>query len=251
MAFNVPTLDCAYKVYDFAIRSNRQIIIQTSPKIAEYYSPELWVNILKSFNNMHPKIVFLHLDHCNNIELINECISVGYDSVMVDGSSLPLEENINLTKQVVKVATGRNCLVEGEVGMLKELGEGNKTISPLTNPDDAGKFVYETNVDLFAPAFGNAHGRYRNTLNRLDFALLREISERVNTPLVLHGGSGLTYDEIRACIYLGVTKINVSTDLKEAFEKAVLKKNVHTNHFAFNNLLNEEYLKVLEHYFVI
>jgi ketose-bisphosphate aldolase len=249
-AFNVQTLDCANSMHGSATEHGRPLILQTSQNVAEYFGPYTWVNIVRSLDRVSLRTVFLHLDHCRDMRLVEECIDAGYDSVMVDFSSKPLEENIELTRKVVRLAHKRKCLVEGEVGILKgiDVEEGvDREMSFLTDPEEAERFVAETRVDLFAPAFGNVHGKYKVPSNRLEFELLEEIARRIDTPLVLHGASGLSQKEILRCVKAGTVKINVSTALKEAFRSALSRCTREAKlpaRLAFNKEVDAEYLKV-------
>ncbi|NLK09279.1 MAG: class II fructose-bisphosphate aldolase [Firmicutes bacterium] len=152
--------------------------------------------------------VAVHLDHGLDFRTIQEAVRLGCSSVMFDGSALPLQENIRLTKQVVDYAHTRNVSVEGEVG---EMGRGNGGEKPsMTDLEDAKKFVSETGVDALAAAFGTVHGMMR-TKPALDLELLKRLHENVDTHLVVHGGSGLVLEDYRRMIERGIRKINYFT----------------------------------------
>jgi len=169
--------------------------------------------------------IFLNLDHGKSFEYAKEAINAGYDMVHFDGSKLPLEENIKLTKQVAKYAFWKFCLVEGEVGKIGT--DASKVYtekleikeSDLTNPEDAKKFVGATDVDLLAVGIGNFHGVQSFGLNpNLRINALRNIKNAVgDTGLVLHGGSGTPEEDIKEAIKLGIVKININTELRLAF----------------------------------
>src|SRR5690606_5390972 len=141
---------------------------------------------------------------------------------MYDGSHLPLEENIAITRQVVEAAHAVGVSVEGEIGRLVGI-EDNIQVSELegalTDPDEAKKFVEETGIDMVAVAIGSRHGFYKGE-PKLDFDRLEAIRERVNVPIVLHGGSGIPESHIRRAIELGVRKINIDTELRDVFVRA-------------------------------
>jgi fructose-bisphosphate aldolase class II len=169
--------------------------------------------------------IFLNLDHGKSFEYLKEAIDAGYDTAHFDGSKLPLEENIKLTKEVVKYARRKGVLVEGEVGRIAT--DSSKVYSEkfeikeedLTKPDDAQRFVKETGVNLLAVSIGNFHGIEASGIDpnlRLD--LLKEIAGKVSgTALVLHGGSGTPEDDIKGAIRLGIVKININTEIRLAF----------------------------------
>jgi fructose-bisphosphate aldolase, class II len=163
----------------------------------------------------------IHLDHGASIAHVMEAIQAGFTSVMIDASTLPLEENIAITRQVVDLAHAVNVSVEGELGTIGTTGpeaEPGADVVIYANPDDAVTFVKRTGVDSLAVAIGTSHGIYpkdRKPELRLD--LLKVIESRVQIPLVLHGGSANPDHEIAEAVTLGVNKINISSDIKEAF----------------------------------
>jgi ketose-bisphosphate aldolase len=160
----------------------------------------------------------VHLDHSRDIEEIRHCIEAGYTSVMVDGSSLPFEENLALTREVVNLAAPRGVWVEGELGAIP--GDEDRSVqafaSELTDPALAGEFAERTGVAALAVAVGNVHG-IASTPRPLDLDRLAQIQARVPVPLVLHGASGLPSRELLAAIATGVAKVNINTELRQAF----------------------------------
>lgn len=163
----------------------------------------------------------IHLDHGSSIKQIMQAIQCGFTSVMIDASTLPLEQNIAISKQAVELAHLVNVSVEGELGTIgttsPQAEAGTEDII-YVNPDDVETFVRATGVDTLAVAIGTAHGLYpkdRKPELRLD--LLKEITSRVDIPLVLHGGSGNPDEEIAQAVKLGINKINISSDIKNAF----------------------------------
>lgn len=155
--------------------------------------------------------VAVHLDHGETIEVIQQALDLGFTSVMFDGSLLPIEENIAKTKQVVELAEKYGATVEAEIGRVGGSEDGSVDIEiAITAVEEAKRFAEETKVDALAVAIGNAHGVYKgNPELRLD--RLKEINEQVEVPLVLHGGSGISQEEFREAISLGIRKINVAT----------------------------------------
>ncbi len=165
--------------------------------------------------------VCIHLDHGASIAHVMEAIQCGFTSVMIDASSRPLEENIAICKQVVELAHPVNVSVEGELGTIGTTGpeaEAGADEIIYTNPDDVVIFVEATGVDTLAVAIGTSHGIYpKDRKPELKLDLLKEIRSRVDIPLVLHGGSANPDSEIAAAVRLGVNKINISSDIKDAF----------------------------------
>ena len=171
--------------------------------------------------------VVIHLDHGATYEQCIHAIQLGFTSVMIDGSHLPFEENIALTKKVVDVAHSVGVSVEGELGTIGTTGdsiEGGTTEIIYTKPEDAKVFVEKTGVDSLAIAIGTAHGIYpKGFVPKLKLDLLTEIRNTVDIPLVLHGGSSNADDEIAESVKRGICKINISSDIKYSFMKGVEK----------------------------
>lgn len=203
--------------------SDRQapIILQTTESTINYLGIGMAVAMASAAAREIPKPVALHLDHGASVELVRRCIDAGYSSVMIDGSKLPFSENIELTRKVVAIAHAAGVSVEGELGHVAQNADGGDFTQFFTRPEDARRFVEETEVDALAVAIGTAHGFYKGEV-RLDFPRLREIRDAVgDTALVLHGGSGLPDELMREAIRNGITKINFGTELKNAFTLAV------------------------------
>lgn len=165
--------------------------------------------------------VCVHLDHGSSLAQIMEAIQCGFTSVMIDASRFPLEENIAICKKIVELAHCINISVEGELGTIGTTGpeaEYGSDVITYTNPADAATFVDATGVDTLAIAIGTSHGIYpKDKKPELKLDLLKEIRSRVDIPLVLHGGSANPDDEIAAAVKLGINKINISSDIKDAF----------------------------------
>jgi fructose-bisphosphate aldolase class II len=164
------------------------------------------------------------------LDKAKEAIDAGVDSIVVDGAKLPLEENIALVKQVVAYAraSGRDVVVEGELGyigqsskQLDELPEGVSEAN-LTTPEDAQKFVRETGVDCFAPAVGNIHGMLKAAAEpRLHPDRVQAVAAATGVPLVLHGASGNTEDDIKACIAAGIAVVHINTELRVLYHDSL------------------------------
>ncbi|WP_078408966.1 class II fructose-bisphosphate aldolase [Priestia abyssalis] len=155
--------------------------------------------------------VAVHFDHGMTLEKIKQTLEIGFSSVMYDGSHHSLEENIQKTKEVVELAKQYGATVEAEIGRVGGSEDGSEDIEMLlTSTEEAKRFAEETNIDALAIAIGNAHGMYKGDPN-LRLNRLHEINEQVDIPLVLHGGSGISAEDFKACIQKGIRKINVAT----------------------------------------
>lgn len=219
-AFNIHNLESALGVAQAANRAKSPAIIQVSEGAIKYMGLKPITHIVSTIaKNIATRVpIALHLDHGSSFDSIFECINSGFTSVHIDASSLPLDENINLTKHVVEVAHARGIWVQGEIGaMVGGHGGAGKKIKniPLADAEEVAKFVKATKVDTIAAAVGTAHGVYTN--EDIKFSLLKEIKEKVKKPFVLHGGSGVADEEIKKAIKEGVNIINIGSDIKIAF----------------------------------
>ncbi|HET6977307.1 MAG TPA: class II fructose-bisphosphate aldolase [Pyrinomonadaceae bacterium] len=201
---------------------NESIILQTTEATINYLGLPMIVGMATAAADQLEQPVALHLDHGSSYDLAARCIDHNYTSVMIDGSRMSFADNCALTRRVVDLAHANGVSVEGELGHVGQnsdsIGNGNRF---FTEPSDAARFVNETGVDALAVAIGTAHGFYKGEV-RIDFARLREIAAAVpHTPLVLHGGSGVSAELLRESIAAGIRKVNFGTELKNAFTKAV------------------------------
>lgn len=169
--------------------------------------------------------VVLHLDHCTDFEMIVRAIKSGFTSVMIDGSALPFAENLALTKEVVRVAHAAGVSVEAELGRIggkEDLVKVKKAEEIMTDPQEAVEFVSETRIDCLAVAIGTSHGLYHGE-PALNFGLLEKLRSVLDTPLALHGGSGLSDATVREAVRLGIRKFNVWTELAVAQTETIRK----------------------------
>jgi ketose-bisphosphate aldolase len=160
--------------------------------------------------------IALFIDHAKTLAEIERAIDFGASSVMIDGSDLSLAENIELTRRAAEIAHGAGVSIEGEIGVLGEEGQSDPDEAFYADVDEAAQLVEATGIDALAVAIGNAHGFYREE-PRLDFARLTSIRERVDVPLVLHGGSGLPDADISRAISLGISKVNIGAEIRKAY----------------------------------
>lgn len=165
--------------------------------------------------------VAVHFDHGKTEEKIKQALDLGFTSVMFDGSHLPLDENIATTKRIIDIAGKYNASVEAEIGCVGGSEDGSEDIAiNCTKPQDAVRFEAETSVDALAIAIGNAHGNYKD-VPKLRFDILQKVNEMTNTPLVLHGGTGISPDDFVKCSKNGIKKINIATATFDCVEQSV------------------------------
>jgi len=177
--------------------------------------------------------IFLNADHSYSVERIKEVVDANFDTAIIDGAEKSLEENLKMTKDSVKYKNLKNpkILIEGELGfigksskVLLELPENAEiSLETLTKPEEASEFVKETSVDLFAPAVGNIHGMIKSGNPKLNIERIKEIREATRTPLVLHGGSGITDEEFKQAILAGISIVHINTELRLAYRQALQK----------------------------
>ncbi len=212
--YNLETLQGLLKA---AAAKKRSIILQVSPSSLDYMGAKVIAPLVKASAEEFDVNVWLHLDHAKKLETVKTALGNGFDSIMIDGSELDIEENIHLTKEAVALASWKDVPVEAELGYVAKLGQTQEPGKGFTNPDEAKRFVSETGVDALAIAIGTAHGFYKET-PKLDFELLRKIRKIIpNTVLVLHGSSGLPDNDLIEAMNSGINKINVATEFKDAF----------------------------------
>lgn len=164
--------------------------------------------------------VVLHLDHGSSVASCKEAIDAGFTSVMIDASKYSVEENIQMTKEVVEYAHQKNVTVEAEIGHVGGEEDGVADELAYAKVEDAVRLAKETGIDSLAPALGSVHGIYKGE-PKLDFQRMMEIKEKTNLPLVLHGGSGIPDELIKKSVICGICKLNINTDLQIVWAKAV------------------------------
>ena len=168
--------------------------------------------------------VFINADHTYSVEKAKVAIDAGVDSVIIDGANKSFEENVTMAKEVVEYAKGKNILVEAELGFI---GQSSKVLDRIpegvteTNPEDAKSFIEQTGIDLFAPAVGNVHGMVKSGEPKLNIELIKRIMEVAGIPLVLHGASGNSADEIREAVDAGISIIHINTELRIAYKEGI------------------------------
>jgi len=226
-AFNANNMEVAQAIVSAAEEEQAPVIVQISEGAVKYAGEQCMFSIVKSLADRATVPVVCHLDHGVNYDTVIRCLRAGYTSLMFDGSSLPEEENINITKELVKIAHSAGIPFEGEVGKIPDAAKG--PLSPeelkkyLTTPEEALEFYESTGVDSLAVAVGSAH-RMKVQAASLDIERIAKIREVVNAPLVLHGASGVLNDSIKEAIKAGIAKINFATELNKAYTKGIKEK---------------------------
>jgi fructose-bisphosphate aldolase class II len=247
-AFNINNMEILQGIVEAAHEERAPLILQVSKGARKYARHEFIMKLVEAALEITDVPIVLHLDHGDSFELVKACVDGGFTSVMIDGSHLPFEENVALTKKCVEYAHAHGIPVEAELGRLagiEEHVESKEAI--LTDPDEAAEFVERTGCDSLAVAIGTSHGAYKfKGEPRLDFDRLQEIEKRLpGFPLVLHGASSVLQEFVDACNQYGgklpgakgvpeemiqraakggVCKVNIDTDLRLAMTATIRKK---------------------------
>lgn len=222
-AFNIHNLETIQVVIEAAVELKSPVILAATPGTMTY-AGRAYVQALAEVAAKENDIpIALHLDHHETVTSIIDSLELGVKSVMIDGSHGTFEENIAISKLVVEEAHKYGATVEGELGKL--VGQEDDLIvkaadAAYTDPKAVQEFVERTGINSLAVAIGTGHGLYETEPN-LDFERLEKIKNLVDLPLVLHGASGISKEDVRQCISLGCAKVNISTELKIPFSKAL------------------------------
>lgn len=261
--FNISNLDQARAIVEVAEELKQPVIIGASEGERAYMGVEMVRKIVDELNQEYTVPIFLNADHTYSLEKVQEVVEAGYDSVIVDGAKLPYEENVALVKQCVdyvrgyEAKTGKRVLVEAELGYIGQSSSLNAALpegvseANLTTADQAKDFVLRTGVDMFAPAIGNVHGMLIDAEEpALHIDRLKEITAAVDVPLVLHGASGNTDEDLKGSIDNGVAIIHINTEIRKAFRDG--EKDYMTEHpnevapYKFGHEGQEEMKKVVK-----
>jgi len=247
-AFNTSNIEITQAIIEAHEEMNAPVIIATSTSAIKYCGIEVLSAVVRQMAWQAKIPISLHLDHGTDFNLIVDCLRNGWTSIMIDGSHAPLKENIAITREITKMGHAVGVSVEAELGRLGGI-EDNISVDErdarLTDPDEAERFVKETECDTLAIAIGTSHGAYKfKGEAKLAFDRLEEIGNRIDVPLVLHGASsvipeiiekankyganlgaakGVPVEDIKKAISLGITKVNIDTDLRLAFTAGVRK----------------------------
>ncbi len=232
--FNISTLEMLRAIAEAAKEAGGvPALIGTSENEAQFLGYRHAVALIQSFREEYKLPFFLNADHHKSVESAKKAIDAGYDSVHIDLSKLPYEENLTGTKEVVEYARAskREISVEGELGYLptdsSKVFDEAVEINPedFTKPKQAQEFIKKTGIDRFAPAVGNFHGMSTKMEKKLDFERIRLIRDAMpeEVAFVLHGGSGTSHEQIRQAVQLGMNNVHISTELRVAYTEALRK----------------------------
>lgn len=241
-AFSVGNMEMVMGAVRAAEETNTPIILQIAEKRLLNSPLELMAPMMVSAAKNSKVDIAVHLDHGLTLDCIKKSLDFGFTSVMLDLSLLPLEENIEKTKEVVALAKKTGATVEAELGVVGgNEGDTEEHVITCTDPTAAKRFCEETGIDCLAVAIGNAHGNYP-VLPSLRFDVLEEINNTVSVPLVLHGGTGITAQMFRKAISLGIRKINIATasfDCLAKYAKAYSDSTDEPDYFALSAQMSE------------
>lgn len=242
-SFNIYNYETIKGVFNAIKKAGVDGIIAFGAKYTSNMELNEVANLIRTVTAGYGKDIAIHLDHCSDFKLIKEAIDAGFTSVMIDGSALPYEENVALTKEVCDYAHKRSVSVEAELGSIA-LGEHSNEDhqeEKYTDPEKAKDFVDRTGVDCLAVSIGTVHGTYKGTPN-ISVKRLKEINAILDIPLVLHGGSGTPEDTIRECIANGICKININTEMSKNAVEAMYERTKENpkSHFSQLSVLARE-----------
>lgn len=243
-AFNCLSIEHARGVIKAAEEHNSPVILQIAEVQFPYAPMELMAPVFLRLAESASVPVCVHLDHGLSYETCARAVQLGFSSVMIDSSCLPFEENIEEARKVVRMASGAGVDVEAELGHVGDAGtadEGHISEDVFTRVQDAVEYIDRTGIDALAIAIGNLHGKYIAT-PELNIGRLKEISAVTSCPLVLHGGSGTSEEDFKACVHNGICKINVATSLQIAVTDAVtkyLKDSPNPNYIDMKGIIEE------------
>lgn len=261
--FNISNLDQARAIADVAEELHQPVIIGVSEGERAYMGVDMVRRIVDELNQEYNIAIFLNADHTYSYEKVVEVVEAGYDSVIVDGAKLPYEENVALVKKCVDYVrmyeekTGKRILVEAELGYIGQSSSLNASLPEgvsegnITTVEQAKDFIIRTGVDMFAPAIGNVHGMLVDAPEpKLHIDRLKDITRAVDVPLVLHGASGNTDEDLLAAVDAGIAIVHINTEIRKAFrdgEKEYMDENPNeVAPYKFGKLGQDEMKKVVK-----
>jgi len=220
-AFNAYDMESAQAIIWAAEKLNKPSIIQVTPASLEFAGFDTLTEIIFDLVQKSKVSFAIHLDHGKDFAIVEKAINSGkFTSVMFDGSKLPFEKNVAVTKKITEIAHKKGIAVEAELGGIQSSDSFVSGADKYTDPQKAQEFIASTKCDSLAVAFGNVHGE-KVKGEKLNFNALKSISEKVDVPLVFHGASNSTAAEFKKAIALGIAKINIDTQLRQAFQKTL------------------------------
>lgn len=229
-AFNVENMEMAQAIISAAEELRAPVILQTTPSTVRYAGTGMYAAMVAALAQEATVPVAMHLDHGDSFALCAQALRSGYTSVMIDGSKLPLEENIALTYKVSEMCAAMGVPVEGEIGRVGGKEDDLESDGGYTIPEEAVRFEKESGLFSMAVGVGTAHGFYKEK-PQLNKELITTLRGMLQAPMVLHGASGLSDEDVKDCIRRGICKVNFATELRAAYTegvKAVLAENPKT-----------------------
>lgn len=229
-AFNVENMEMAQAIISAAEELGAPVILQTTPSTVRYAGTGMYAAMVAALAQEATVPVAMHLDHGDSFALCAQALRSGYTSVMIDGSKLPLEENIALTYKVSEMCAAVDVPVEGEIGRVGGKEDDLESDGGYTIPEEAVRFEKESGLFSMAVGVGTAHGFYKEK-PQLNKELITTLRGMLQAPMVLHGASGLSDEDVKDCIRRGICKVNFATELRAAYTegvKAVLAENPKT-----------------------
>jgi len=231
--FNAANMEMILAIFRAARAAGAPVIVGFSEGERDFIGVRQAAAIIKSIRDEYSYPIFCNADHTYSFDRVKEAIDAGFDAVIFDGAELPFEENLKVAKQCVQYARDSRCgvLVEGELGFIGKSSNVLESLPPgvvldkshLTSPAEAARFVKETGVDLLAPAVGNVHGMLSSGREpALDIERVKDIREAAGVPLVLHGASGNSPEDIKAAVAAGAAIVHVSTELRVVYRKTLV-----------------------------
>lgn len=234
-AFNVGNLETFKAIVQAAANQKSPVIIESSPGETKWMGADNIVDLARNYSEEFGIPILVNLDHAESLEDCQKGIDAGYDLIHFDGGKLPYEQNLETIKKVVHLAHAKGLTVEGEIDHI----QGSSTVhqgsaqdemkkGELTDPQKAAQFVKDSGIDIFAAFFGNVHGVFSEGDEKLNLELLEKIANATGSFLSLHGGSGIPDDQVQEAIKLGIVKVNVNTEMRQAFKDTLeiqLEKN--------------------------
>ncbi len=220
-AFNVENMEMAQAVVSAAEELKSPVIIQTTPSTVRYAGVDTYFGMISAIAKNATVPVAVHLDHGSDFELCAKALRAGYTGIMIDGSKLPLDENIAVTKKVTEMCSAVGVPVEAELGQVGGKEDDTECENAgYTIPSEAVRFEKEAMPDIMAVGVGTAHGFYPTT-PVLNLELISELKGLLTVPMVLHGASGLSDDTVKECIKRGICKVNFATELRVAYSDGI------------------------------
>lgn len=220
-AYNITSVEGFRELVSWGERHQKPMILQCSERYLNDLGDDFFraLAVPRLISSAYPFV--LHLDHGGSLDVVVRALEIGFSSVMFDGSLRPLHENVSLSQQASVLARSGGVSFEAEIGHVGGAEDGDENQEAfLTRVEDAVSFVNQVDLDYLAVSVGNAHGRYQRTPH-IQLGRLRELAQTTQKPLVLHGGTGISKQDLTACAELGVKKINIGTELKSAWIRGI------------------------------